>query len=202
MAVCPHCHRENPVISLYCPACGGKMQEEGETAAFTAPRPVILPKEQLGMKWYKFLLFFSLPLSFIMNLSSLIDTVPLLKSYRAEDYLPGLETLIYGNLIASAVLTVLLLGLTLLAEWNLFKFRWAGVKALLCCYGINALYALLMLVLMLAAPVEANSQAAQVVRSFVVQFSVSGIGMIVMFFLNRAYFRKRRALFQPENLEN
>ncbi len=202
MAVCPHCHRENPVISAYCPACGGEMNLQQEPVHVDASRPVFTPAPLLTLKWHKFLIFFSLPLGFISNLINLItEVLPMLKSYSPSDWLPGLEQVMHVHLIATAVMTVLLLGLTLYTEWNLFRFQWRGVKSLLFTYAFNALYFLFLVVLMLSAPVKDQPLTAQLLREFVVQFGSTCLGSILMFFLNRTYYRKRRGLFEPSEEE-
>ena len=200
MAVCPHCHRENPVISAYCPACGGEMSPQGEPVVVSSPRPVILPKAQHGMKWYKFLTFFSLPLSLIAAVSNLFDTLSALREYDPALYMPGLEHAVYVNLIATLCLTLPMLVLIVLSEWNLFRFRWTGVKCLLGNYVINCIYALAMAVVMLQAPAESGSQAARVASQYTWQFFTSAAGMLLMFFLNRRYFNKRRGFFEPDKM--
>ena len=202
MAVCPHCHRENPVISAYCPACGGEMNLQQESAQPDSPRPVFIPQPQLTLKWHKFLIFFSLPMGFISNLISLFtEVMPMLKNYSPSDWLPGLEQVMHTYLTSTAVMTVLLLVLALYTEWNLFRFQWRGVKSLLFTYGLNALYALFLMVLMFSSPANSHPETAHIVREFLVQFGGTFLGTILMFFLNRTYYRKRRGLFQPSEEE-
>lgn len=199
MAICPHCQRENPVISAFCPACGGAMQEKDVPEMLKPVGPPAHPA-LMPMKWYKFLIYFSLPLSFIMNVLSLIDTIPLLKNFQPSDYLPGLADMVYIHSVIGIGITAITLLLILLAEIKLYKRQWPGVRLLLAMYLLQALYSVVMIVFLLTMATPTDVLAASIVAQLMSQFIVSGIGMIVMFLLNRTYFRKRKALFSSNDL--
>ena len=177
--VCPSCHFESAVDSAYCPACGAPM-DGGE-----APREPA-DARLLPMRWHKFVVYFILPLSLALNLYNLIaswrETAAMDLSAAAPETLGLLKTVLY---LGPAV-QLLLIPLMLYAELGLVRMRWRGVRALLCLYAVNGIYAVVAAYLLtrlgLPLPAEMMASAAEAA---------------LMVALNRIYYRKRRALFFP-----
>lgn len=201
MAVCPQCKRENPLVTSYCPACGAPMTEEGVQRQQIA-RQNAQNVGLMGMKWYKFLMYFSLPVSILMNAFGLYDSIRSLQDFNPADYYESLAQLVRVELIGAVLLGTLVIVLAAVAEWGLVKRRWAGVQALLGSYLLNGLFALVMAVLVYTADVPSGGYEAIVVTSLGTQYISNLAAAAVMFFLNRTYFTKRKALFLPDEGEN
>lgn len=199
MAVCPSCQRENPIPSTHCPACGAPMTEEVQQAA---ERERINRQNVglMGMKWYKFLMYFNLPVSLVINGYGLYESIANWKGLDLSKYYDNLQQPVYVETAASMVLGAAVLVLLAVALWGLIKKKWIGVKALLGSYLVNALFGLLMIVVMLRVQPEPGMET-MLKSQFISQYATSVIGMAVMFGLNRVYFNKRKALFQTENAE-
>lgn len=212
MPKCPHCDFESNILSAFCPACGGAMQpqepatEHQESAAqndeavpygVPASRPVFR-QNTLGMGWLRFLAMFLLPLNIINGIMSLLDLPETIRQFRSPEisaFLTDPEKLIFYASVLLSVVQVPLLGFAL---WGLFTQRWKGVQALLINYVINALYAIAMTVVLLTMPGTSNLSATSTYFSAVVSMGTSVVVTIAMFFINRAYFLKRRGFFLPE----
>lgn len=199
MAVCPQCKRENPVESAYCPACGAPMTEEGvrRQRMETINR---LNVGLMGMKWYKFLMYFSLPASLIVNAVGLFDNIGSLSEFDLGNLSGSLVSLAKTELMGAVVLGIVMLVLLAVAEWGLVKRKWLGVKALLASYALNGLFALVMTVLVFAAKGSATTYEAVVFNNIVSQYLGQAVGSVVMFCLNRVYFNKRKPLFLPDEV--
>ena len=198
MAVCPVCKRENPVPSTHCPACGAPMTEEVKKAAEYAQQ-----NRQnvglMGMKWYKFLKYFSLPASLLVNGVGLYDSIGNLQSLDLSAYYESLQQAVQVEATAAVGLGVVVLVLLAVALWGLIKKKWIGVQALLGGYIVNALLGLVMVVVL--AGVQPATEAEALIKStFITQYTSSLIGIAVMFVLNRVYFNKRKAMFDAQKM--
>lgn len=199
MAVCPSCKRENPIPSTHCPACGAPMTAEGQQAA---ERERINRRNVglMGMKWYKFLVYFNLPVSLLINGYGLYESIDNWNSLDLSQYYENLQRPVYVETLASMVLGGLVLVLLAVALWGLLKRKWIGVRALLGSYLVNALFGLLMIVVVMQVQPEPGMET-MLKTQFISQYATSMAGMAVMFVLNRVYFNKRKPLFQTENAE-
>ena len=199
MAVCPSCKRENPIPSTHCPACGAPMTAEGQQAA---ERERINRRNVglMGMKWYKFLVYFNLPVSLLINGYGLYESIANWNSLDLSKYYENLQRSVYVETLASIVLGAVVLVLLAVALWGLIKRKWIGVRALLGSYLVNALFGLLMIVVVMQVQPEPGMET-MLKTQFASQYATSMAGMAAMFVLNRVYFNKRKPLFQTENAE-
>lgn len=211
MARCPHCNYESTVISAFCPACGGALHaretapqqdasvQSEEAAPYGIPvsRPVF-HQNTLGMGWLRFLALFVLPLNIINGIISLMDIPDAIGQFRSPEisaFLTNPEKILF---YASIVLSLVQVPLLCFALWGLFKQQWKGVQALLINYVINALYAIVMVAVLLTLPGVSLQSPASPFYTLVTTMAGSAIGAIAMFFINRVYFQKRRGFFLPE----
>ena len=179
---CPNCHREFAMETEFCPACGAPMnpdayriQKEHEAA-----NSIVLP-----MKWYKFLIWVSLPLSLLLMGYNLYLSFQMLSGFDAAQFQPELVGLVRFSLYLDLGTQLFLLPMFLLTETLLIRMRWAGVRTLLFIYLFQTVYALVNVALLAQIPADVTQ-------------SVIAMGeMLAMFFLNRLYFKKRRPRFAP-----
>ena len=139
--VCPVCHRESPVESDYCPACGAPMNEhvlDGQAKA--AARALAQPP----MKWHKFLTWFILPLSLIMAVVGLIGAWQDLSRFDASLFKPEFISMVRFSMQLSLIVEILLIPLSALALYHLWKMKWTGVRLVLVMYALQLLYALIL----------------------------------------------------------
>ena len=175
--VCPKCHFESPVDSPFCPACGAAMDGEAQEKRL---RNEYSNAAVLPMKWHKFLIYVSLPLSMVLS------AVELLRGFELDLGQASGEIAFWARAWAtlSMVTLVLQLFLALFTEVNLVRLRWRGVTALLGLYGLEAVYALLTVYVLFRAGASVPMD---------IYFSV--LETVAMLFINRLYYRKRKPLF-------
>ena len=187
--ICPSCNRQSTVESEFCPACGAPMNPDAQRIKEERINntQILLP-----MKWHKFLTRISLPLGFLMNLYNLYLSVTAITAFRPEAY-PA-DILVYTECLLwlPLIMAVLLIPAFILAEINLLKMRWRGVRAVLFIYLSQAVYSLLTGALMLML---AGSLQSWEMIGIISELSVPAGGMVLMFFLVRLYYNKRRQLF-------
>lgn len=188
MAVCPSCQRENPVASPYCPACGAPMTAETRRREENL-QSNSLNAHLLGMKWYKFLVFFSLPLSLLMNGYNLFQSLSSLKNFDPSLYYPEYLDAVLLSLRVGTGLTFLALIAMALAEWGLLKRRWLGAVSLFFTYGLQLINLLFSLYLLHSVQLSTDMLPMQIITSF------------LMLMGNIVYFRKRKALFHQKEKE-
>lgn len=137
----------------------------------------------LTMKWYKFLIWVSLPLSLLMLVYNLYQSFQMLGGFDGSQYQPGLVGLVQFSLYLNVGSQLFLLPVFILTEINLVKMRWTGVRTLLFIYLFQAVYALVNVILLAKIPAD------------ITQTVIAMVEMLMMFFLNRIYFNKRRPRF-------
>ncbi len=170
-------------MSPYCPACGAPMTEESvkreENLAANYMNAALM-----GMKWYKFLTFFSLPLSLVINAVTLLNSIKLLQGFDPGQYKPEYVEPLLLSLRVGLVMVIIMMLLIGVAEWGLVKRKKLGVRALIGMYGVQL--------------VNGVFNAVLLGRMGLLDFStVTGIATAVMMLcLNIVYFRKRKALFE------
>lgn len=178
---CPKCHREFEMETEFCPACGAPMNPE----AFRISEK---RKEENGIllpvKWYKFLIWFSLPLSLIIACVNLFNIHQLISRLDMAQYaVEAGQEMVYG-LYLELIVQALLIPLILTAEIFLVKKKWRGVQILLSSYALNMLYAVSVIILFLRLSMSIMEPAFALAQA------------LLMFILNRVYFRKRKAMFR------
>ena len=178
--ICPSCHRESPVESDFCPACGAPMNEH---ALRGQKKAAVRALDDPPMKWHKFLTWISLPLSIVMAVVGLVSAWQTLSSFDPSlfvpEYLPAVRLTMYLDLAVNA----LMLPLLGIAEYGLLTMRRIGVRALLALYGIQVVYAAVLLALLVR------------VKGDPLQAAVSIVSSGVILALTAVYYKKRQRLF-------
>jgi len=178
---CPACGQEFEMQTEFCPACGGPMNPEAHRIA---QKNAETNARLLPMKWFKFLIWVSIPLSILLLLYSLYGTIAMLSSFDASLYKPDLLHLVRISLYMDLAVQIVLVPAMGYCEYALVKKKWLGVKALLFIYGFQAVYAVAGMVLLFMAGGDVSGTVLSLVQ------------MIVMLLLNRVYFNKRKSMFE------
>ena len=182
--ICPKCGKQIPDGSSVCPECLNPLEDLAvkSDAAYAEPTP--------SMKWYKFLIFFALYATAILNIiggvSQLTGTVYSVTGISASDvyayYGQGLH-------ILDIVMGILMIGIAVFAifvRFQLAGYKKQGPKTLLVLYVINLVVSL------------GYSLAVGAITSVNVMDSSSVGGLVisaVMIIVNYFYFKKRAHLF-------
>lgn len=184
--VCPACGREFEMETEFCPACGAPMNEDTFRIQKKNEKAnaVLQP-----MKWYKFLIYFSIPLSIVLLVINLSGTVNMLKNFDPALYKPEMLSLVQMTLYIDLGCQSLLLPAILLTEIWLAKKQWKGVQGLWFVYVVQILYGIAGAVILAQMDLDAMTVASTL---------LPGVGMAVRMMLEMKYFGKRRDMFSPE----
>lgn len=198
---CPVCHHQAPFDSPYCPACGAPMQKASEEGRPSQGEAIIRQVSQaqksispLPMKWHSFLKFVSIPFSFVLAAVNLIQEIKELSAFNAANYYPQAAEAVRLSLQVGIAVNAALLAVLTLIEIGLVRMRWQGVRLLLGNYLFQALYGVWQLILF--RPLIA-SVAVDLTNVYIALAQ-----MLLLFVLNLIYYRKRRALFQPQKINS
>lgn len=185
--VCPACGREFEMETEFCPACGAPMNED----AFRIQKKNEKANAVLqSMKWYKFLIYFSIPLSIVLLVINLLGTVPMYVNFDPALYnKPDKVELIRLSILIDIAALVIQLPFLLTAEIFLIKKRWGGVVSLWFIHGATLLHSVA------GAVILAMGHAA---GAEVISMLFPAVGIAVRLALETSYFMKRRELFSPE----
>lgn len=182
--ICPRCQYESSIVSDYCPSCGAPMNEHVYSGQLKRARMAESNAALLPLKWHKFLMYFSLPVSILMGLIALIGThIPAVRDFDPALYKEGYQELMLFSYQLSLWVQVLLLPGLIAAEIGLVKKKWFGVYALGFVYLVQFFYAGANLYILARANITD------------VTTIVSAIEMLLLFILTQVYYRKRRGLF-------
>lgn len=188
--ICPSCNRQATIESEFCPACGAPMNPDAyRIQEERKQRNALL----LPMKWHKFVIWVSLPLGGLTCLYNLYLAIMALIGFQPEIYRPDALPIVRIMMLLDLAMTLLLIPCFILAEIGLIRKKWAGVKRLLFIYLSQAVYAFLCLILAMMASKGADPMTY---FSMMIQLSSPLAGMLILFFLVRCYYRKRKCLFQ------
>ncbi len=178
--VCPKCHRESPVDTDYCPACGAPMDEHVLSGQEKAARRVL---DAPPMKWHKFLTWVSLPLSVVMAIVGLVQAWQTLAAFDESLYIPEYVSLVRFSSQLSVFMEIVVLGLAAGAEWLLLKMKWRGVRLLLMLYAVNSIYTAVTAYMLYKVGLDLEEPIVMLG------------GSLLMLVLTRIYYNKRRTLF-------
>ena len=128
-----------------------------------------------GMKWYKFLIYFSLFASAVLNGLSAIGAMALI----------GMGGAYY---LLQACMSIVLLIMALCARSGLAKFQASGPKTLGAMYIVNAIYQVVNT--MLAFAIIGGVEQITLMRMI-----IAVAGTMVLYTLNKIYFTKRQVYF-------
>ncbi len=189
---CSKCGVQIDSNAAFCPSCGAPTQTAGQSAA--SPRPEVSPIEtnQLPMKWFKFLIYFSLFAGAVLNALTGIQLI-------TGAHYDGQKDLVYQVFENLQTLDIIIgLAMLALAVFAIYtRIRLAGYykngpKLLNLVYLggviVNLLYivGLYIVVPAVAETLDLTSTISSCVTS------------LIMVIVNREYFRKREALFVNE----
>jgi len=178
---CRNCGSQIQDGVKFCPNCGSVCD-----VAPVQPEPQTPLAPQYPMKWFKFLIYFALFASGILNLISGIQMVTGSQygdlASDVYDYFPGLQSVD----IICGLLSIALGVLLIYTRFRLAQYRANGPMLLLICYASSGL---LNLVYMIA--VYAILEGELDVSSSLMSVGIS----LIMVSANNVYFKNRRPLF-------
>ncbi len=204
---CKYCGQKLDDDAKFCQSCGAKIEESPKTIETDTffddnnasekvqnngePTRVYVP--YYPMKWFKFLIYFLLFASAVINVISGISQItgmvyydPFTETTAQIVYqtFPGLQVVD----IIIGILTIALGVLAVVVRFALAKFKAIGPKLLTLFYAfscvINIIYSLLVIILV---PELAVSLSSDTVTSIITS--------VIMIFANKTYFTKRQELF-------
>ncbi len=185
---CTKCGASLPEDALVCMECGTSVSDMK-----TEPLEIPLDNLNLPMKWYKFLIYFSLIAGAILNVftgiqfltGSLYEIAPGVSAEMVYDAFPGLK----GVDMAMAFASFFTAAFGLYTRHRLATYRKDGPALL------NAMYILIAAVQFLYAGAlfiaEPSLAADMDFSSLVTQIVVA----VVMVLINKKYFKRRAHLF-------
>lgn len=199
---CNHCGSQIPDNATMCPNCGAPTTNPSPQLAYSTPesayrQPNAYANQDYNgfpMKWYKFLIYFLLFASGILNIISGIMAMT-----GAQH--GGLASMVYAVFGALKPIDVIFglcaIGLGIYAiyvRFELAKLKRGAPKKLMMIYVfncvINLVYAIAAIIIISSNPYSGNAATS-------ISPSIIGtiIGAVVMIIVNKVYFDKRASLF-------
>ena len=196
---CSKCGAEAADGASFCANCGAPLNAQDNRSAQgperadwqkSAYEAYSQPVQQQGMKWHKFLVYFSLWFSAVANLWNGIQAITGLqyKGNAAAVYrmLPGMK----GADTVFGVLCIVTAVLLVVTAVSLLKFKANGPKLLTLTYAVSVI-ACLIYVVWAAGILSRYANLASLLSSTFMSLAIS----VVMIFVNRNYYQKRAHLF-------
>jgi hypothetical protein len=184
MKYCAHCGKEHCDEAVICTGCGVSFE----------------PAKKRPMKWYKFLIYFSIILGAVLN--ALLGvlyltgwTYPLTNNISA-DFIYSLYG--KGYRIMDMVYGVVLIAIAILGfvtRHRLAKFKKNGPATLYALYISSTLVSLIYTVLSSAFAAAVSDGTVFMIGYAIGQVIGQIAGTALVVFLNYIYFKKRRDLF-------
>ena len=183
--ICPRCGQDAG-DSKYCPHCGNAV--EAPVVNTVAPTTVEENKPDMPMKWFKFLIYFSLWLSALsclaFGLNMLTGSIYDMDADQIYYVFPGLQSVDKTFGLGSIILA----GFAVYTRFRLAGFKKDGPKMLQLLYIANGLLGLVYTI--------AATTAVDGVVTIDFSSSIVGIiGAVIMVAANHVYFKKRAHLF-------
>lgn len=180
---CRNCGSEIAENEKYCSKCGTLVESGSENVSGGGFS--ILPTEpERPMKWYKFMIYFSLFAGAVVNiLSGLLTVVGLFTASEIYTIYPG--TFTYDVFVALFGFTFA--GLSIYTRHALASYKKIGPKLVCVLYVASAVYAVTFGLL--------GAALTQGTVPFDVSDVSGAIGNVVMAALNFVYFNKRKDMF-------
>lgn len=194
---CRKCGIELTEETLFCPSCGILVAEDSSqpdhkekqllnsSALQTSIRP---------MKWFKFLIYFSLWLGVLVNFSSAVqlftgaqygDEYTALLVYSTYDGLKDVDWIV-------GFLHVVLAAFTIYTRYRLAGFHENGPKMLMFLYAANPVVEIIYHIgTSIVLPADVVGSPEYILGQIV----GNGLVAVVMIVINRIYFKKRQHLF-------
>ena len=189
--ICKNCGAYNPEGSEVCSSCGANLKEQSENKNYSYIKKI---DAGIPMRWYKFLVLFSLPMSAISNIISGIESI-FYPSNETSDLsiiadipkavLDKLNVFMGLSAIIIAIFVIYTLG-------RMIRFKSNSLQCLISVYISNALVNTVYAILMLALVGVENGV-------LFLSIPISSIGTAVfMSIVNTIYFKKRAFLFKNQ----
>ena len=192
---CPKCGLEIPDGSKFCTRCGAALlstqqasaqPETGSSAMNHNNQPYQPDAMKYPMNWYKFLIYFALFASAVLNA---ISGIIYMTGGQYEGY-ASMVYAFYGSLktldIIMGILCIAVAVFAILTRFSLAKFQVNGPRNLYVLYIVN-----FCLVLIYAIAIGAITG----INVFTASIVANLITSIVMVVVNYIYFNKRKELF-------
>jgi hypothetical protein len=192
--ICKNCGRNIPDDSVKCPLCGADPKNSGENRNGEYDYVKISqldeePKKELPMRWYKFLIFISLPMTVINNFVSAFSVL-FSPVNKGAAIINDVSVALVKKINTFYGFSLLLLAAVAVYTWMcLFKFKKNALFGLVTLYLLDLIFSLVYLGLTMYA--EKIGFDSTVITSFVSAVLASS----VMIIANTVYFRKRKSLF-------
>lgn len=197
---CPNCGKNLEEGKAFCPNCGAAVAENNQQPFQPQVQPSVqaydyTPQTNIAerpMKWFKFLIYFALFASAVVNFFSGISFITGTQtSNLAGGYGAGFVYAIFGGLkVLDIIVGILSFGMVALAIYVRFQlagYKKDGPKMLLGMYAIqlaiNLIYYFGLLIILGFDGTILSSLIGTI------------IGSVIMIVLNKIYFDKRKDLF-------
>lgn len=179
---CAFCGKKNPDGAVYCGGCGKQLK-------ITDPISGERVTKQLGMKWYKFIVYFQLPISIVSLMMYAYKGYKIkMESYNRESY----------YIIALLYLAVIIYGIFVMIQLLRLK-RGATMKYYLFIILSNCVWILELIINIhfdASMMVEVDdSYLSKNLLFWVIYILLCVVSMAIYIILNYLYFRKREHLF-------
>ncbi len=189
---CSHCGSQIDDSAKFCPNCGASVSGPGGPSA-----PAGNPAEQvqaLPMKWFKFLIYFSLFVSCALNVGFAVQMLTGFvyggtnEAELVYSVFPGMKTLD----VLIGILALISAALAIYARFRLARFRVNGPMMLTVLYVMAVLTNLVYLI---GAGLILQANGYTLVFSQYSSIIISFVASIAMIFINKTYFHNRAHLF-------
>ena len=204
---CPNCRSQLIDGSVYCPVCGTQLAQVQQMnyQRMNYQQPIQQPmmnnagyvqqpvqQKSLGMKWFKFLIYFQLFMACIVSIGTgimlvtgkIYTTLSTMEVDLLYMYFPGLKTF---NVCMGVVYCILGI-IYLVTRFMLSGYKKAGPPMLIAIYVGSLLISIIQVVITI-----------QIVSGTIESVSITTIASvltsIIMIICNIVYFRKRKHLF-------
>ena len=176
---------------MYCRRCGAEIEEGAQVCAYCG-EPVAQESAQreMPMKWYKFLIYFSLFAGAVLNV---INGISVLTGLQYDTQEEGLAALVYETFPGLKGVDVFFsLGVIALGVFGLFvRFQLSGFKKNAPVL-LTFLYVFTAIINVGYAALASSMTGLELFDSYLVG---NIIGQILMAVVNYVYFKKRAHLF-------
>lgn len=200
---CQNCGAQIPDGSAFCANCGFQ-QQQGQLTYYQQSQPYqqtgyqqpayaqyVQPVQEQGMKWHKFLVYFSLWAGAVFTFISGIQYMTGAQ-YKADrdlvyQVIPGMKApdILYGLFcIAAAILAIC-------TAVSLLKFKAVGPRLLTLTYVVGTAGSLIYVIAAVSVLSKYNADLSSIYASA----STSLVVSIVMIIVNSIYYKKRAHLF-------
>lgn len=190
MAFCQYCGKEIPDDARFCPHCGAT-----QNITQTDFQPNMNMNQTYGygtyqvmpMKWYKFLIYFAL---IIGAVSYVFTGIQLLTGSHYE----GMASYVYSAYswmkfvdVVIGIGSIAIAALAVIARQKLANYQSDGPKFLLIYYGASVVLSVIYIFVISILIGDLGTNMATMIPSLAVS--------IIMIYINKVYFDKRKHLF-------